>query len=224
MKYSACTYHTSFASIITTLLLRHIGSMAAHGCRSNTDTVALFAEGQTRGTEAIIRAVKVNSADAVPVFHFVIQPASLGRDPSVSDHDIEAAKVLDDLVHGLLYSIILAHFDPVRPDFDAELVGNGCSQLLCFGGRVVPESKLGGGRGRVSNVEGHGSLSTERRHFLEETYVGTCLSKASCYFVPDATGATSDNNSTSVESKLLEHTVLDGWVRGPDRCPPVCAV
>lgn len=70
--YGTCTYHTGFASIITTLLLRHIGSVAAHGCRSNTDTVTLFAEDQSRGTEAVIRAIKVDSPYAVPVFHLVI--------------------------------------------------------------------------------------------------------------------------------------------------------
>lgn len=107
--------------------------MTAHGRRSNTHTVTLFTEDQTRGTEAVIRAVKVDSPDAVPVFHLVIQPASLGRDPSVGNHDVKAAKVLDDLVHRLLDSLILAHVDLVCLDLDAEVVGNGSSELLCFG-------------------------------------------------------------------------------------------
>ena len=57
-----------------------------------------------------------------------------------------------------------------------------------------------------------------------ETHVGTCFCKASSYFVPNATCATSDDNGTSIESELLENTVLDRRVGRPDRGPPVCAV
>lgn len=106
--------------------------MAAHGCRSNTDTMTLFAEYQSRGTEAVIRAIEVNSPDAVPVFHFIIQSASLGWDPSVGNHDVETAKVLDNLVYRLLDSLIPAHIDLVCLDPDTEVLGNGSSQLVCY--------------------------------------------------------------------------------------------
>lgn len=94
--------------------------------------MALFAEDQARGTEAVIRAIEVDGPDAVPVFHFVIESTSLGRDPSIGDHDVETAKVLDDLVHGLLNRLVLAHIDLVCPDLDAKLLGDGSAQFLCF--------------------------------------------------------------------------------------------
>lgn len=106
--------------------------MAAHGRRSNTDTVTLFAEYQTCGTEAVIRAIEIDGPDTVPVFHLVIESTSLGRNPSVGDHNVETAKVLNNLVHRLLNSLVLAHIDLVCPDLDAKLLGNGSAQLLCF--------------------------------------------------------------------------------------------
>lgn len=106
--------------------------MAAHGSRSNANAVALLAEDQTRGTEAVIRAIKVDSTDAVPVLYLVIEPTSFGRDPGVRDHDVEAAEILDDLVHRLLDGFVLAHVNLVPLDLDAELLGNGSAQLLCL--------------------------------------------------------------------------------------------
>lgn len=107
--------------------------MAAHGRRSNTDTVTLPAKHQACRAEAVVRAIKIDCPDVVPVLHFVIQSASLGWDASVGDHHVETAKVLDDLVHRLLHGLILAHIDLVCPDGDTKLLGNGSTQFLSLG-------------------------------------------------------------------------------------------
>lgn len=78
-------------------------------------------------------------------------------------------------------------------------------------------------RAKTQQFERYESLFAKKRCAVE-TYVGTCFREASGYFISNTACTTSDNNGTSVESKLLENTVLDGRIRSPDRSSPVCAV
>jgi hypothetical protein len=110
----------------------------------------LLAKHPTSSAHGVIRAIKVHSANAVPIFYFVIETASLGRNAGIGDHDIQAAKVLDSLGNGGLYSVVVADIHLVSLGLDIELLGDGSDNGIGVLGGMVPNGNLHG-KSPVSN-------------------------------------------------------------------------
>ena len=102
----------------------------------------MLPEHQTSCSRAVIRAIEIDRADAVPVLDFVVQTTSFCGNACVRNHDIEATKVLHNLLRGLLDGGVVLHRDLVCSDFDVEVFCDGGAEGSGVLGRVVPDGNL----------------------------------------------------------------------------------
>jgi hypothetical protein len=110
----------------------------------------LLAEHPTSSAHSVIRAIKVHSANTVPVFYFVVETAGLGWDAGIGNHDIQTTKVLDSLGNGGLYSVVVANIHLVSLGLDIEFFGDGGDDGIGVLGGMVPNGNLRD-RGSISN-------------------------------------------------------------------------
>lgn len=139
----------------------------------------MLLEHGTSRSSAVIRAVKVYSADAVPGFNRGFHAARVGRrNARVRNHDIETAEVLDNFCYRLFDGRGVFDGDLVASCLDVEVFCDGGGEFSSVLGRVVPDGNLRS-REPVRMVVWVGKrvlILRERAREREKTYICTGFS------------------------------------------------
>jgi hypothetical protein len=164
------------------LFLGVVGDVTGHRSGDDKTALALLLEDGANGLCTVVHTSQVSVDDLVPVLNAGLENTSVGSLSGIGDHDIDLAKVLDNIVDELLYGSEFGDTALVGLALDTELLRDFFGVLL----------------------------TTGRTRCVGDGNVGAHLSTSSSSFSANAsgTGGTSDDDDLALQAEEVLETSL----------------